>query len=187
MDIISQILDIRSTQHCTPALQHVYGHKDDKRTGPLTFIEHINVRIDKLAKSLAIRSFGHLPNNPPAVLLIGMSQLVIKILLLSLHFRNQWLIVCIIMIWSSTSYANRKVMWIFCMSRLLGPVLLKPANELLFRFKNLSPSRLAKIQLCVAVSKDYMIIALDVTSWKNILCTSLHAHILMSDLSLTTC
>ena len=53
------------------------------------------------------------------------------------------------------------------MSRLLGPVLLKPANELLFRFKNLSPSRLAKIQLCVAVSKDYMIIALDVTSWKT--------------------
>jgi len=88
VDIISQILDVWSTQHCTPAPQHVYGHQDDKRTGPLTFIEHLNVRMDKLAKSLAIRGFGHPPDTPPAVPMIGMSQLVIQNTLVASSFQK---------------------------------------------------------------------------------------------------
>jgi len=55
VNFISQITDVWSHQHsCKPSPQHVYGHQDDKRTGPLTFVEHLNVRMDRLAKSLAI-------------------------------------------------------------------------------------------------------------------------------------
>ena len=44
--------------------------------GPLTFVEHLNVRMDKLAKTLAIQSFGILPSIPTAVLHIGIGQVV---------------------------------------------------------------------------------------------------------------
>jgi len=75
---ISQILDVWSQQHCQPSPQHVYGHQDDKGMGPLTFVEHLNVRMDKLAKTLAIRSFGMPPSIPPAVLHIGLGQATCK-------------------------------------------------------------------------------------------------------------
>jgi len=88
VDFISQILDVWSHQHCKPSPQHVYGHQDDKRTGPLTFVEHLNVQMDRLAKSLAIPSFGNLPSIPPAVPLIGMSQLVIQDTLIASTFQK---------------------------------------------------------------------------------------------------
>ena len=78
VDLISQILDVWSNQHCTQLPQHVYGHQDDKRTGPLTFVEQLNVRMDKLAKTLAIRSFGQVVSIPSAVPLLGMSKVMVK-------------------------------------------------------------------------------------------------------------
>jgi len=78
VDFISQILDIWSQQHCQPSPQHVYGHQDDKGMGPLTFVEHPNVRMDKLTKTLAIQSFGIPPSIPPAVLHLGLGQTVIQ-------------------------------------------------------------------------------------------------------------
>jgi len=78
VDFISQILDVWSQQHCQPSPQHVYGHQDDKGMGPLTFVEHLNVRMDKLAKTLAIRSFAIPPSIPPAVLHIGLGQAIIQ-------------------------------------------------------------------------------------------------------------
>jgi len=35
----------------------VYGHCDD-RVGPLTFLEHLNVRMDSVAKSITLRNLG---------------------------------------------------------------------------------------------------------------------------------
>jgi len=61
VDFISQILDVWSQQHYQPLPQHVYGHQDNKYIGPLTFIEWLNVRMQKMAKTLAIRSFGRTP------------------------------------------------------------------------------------------------------------------------------
>jgi len=78
VDLISQILDVWSNQHCTQLPQHVYGHQDDKRTGPLTCVEQLNVRMDKLAKTLAIRSFGQIVSIPAAVPLLGMSKVMVK-------------------------------------------------------------------------------------------------------------
>jgi len=46
--------------------------------GPLTFVEHLNVRMDKLANTLAIQSFRIPPSIPPAVLHIGLGQAIIQ-------------------------------------------------------------------------------------------------------------
>ena len=35
----------------------MYGHCDD-RVGPLTFLEHLNVRMDSVAKSITLRNLG---------------------------------------------------------------------------------------------------------------------------------
>jgi len=78
VDFISQILDVWSQQHCQSSPQHVYGHQDDKGMGPLTFLEHLNVRMDKLTKTLAIRSFRIPPSIPPAVLHIRLGQAIIQ-------------------------------------------------------------------------------------------------------------
>jgi hypothetical protein len=48
-----------------PAItQHAYDHQDDKRMGTLTIVESLNVHMDKLAKTLAIWSFGRTPARP---------------------------------------------------------------------------------------------------------------------------
>jgi len=57
---------------------HRPRHQDDKGMGPLTFVEHLNVRMDKLAKTLAIQNFGIPPSIPPAVLHIGLGQPIIQ-------------------------------------------------------------------------------------------------------------
>jgi len=60
--------------------------------GPLTFVEHLNVRMDKLAKTLAIRSFGMPPSIPPsippAVLHIGLGQAIIQRSLVASTFQK---------------------------------------------------------------------------------------------------
>ena len=46
VDLITQILDVWEMHDGLPLAKHVYGHQDDKRIGPLSFIEHLNVRMD---------------------------------------------------------------------------------------------------------------------------------------------
>ena len=48
VDLITQLLDIWSELPFQPTAKHVYGHRDD-RVGPLTFLEHLNVRMDSVA------------------------------------------------------------------------------------------------------------------------------------------
>jgi hypothetical protein len=56
VDLITQLLDIWSVLLFQPTAKHVYGHRDD-RVGP-TFLEHLNVRMDSVAKSIALRNLG---------------------------------------------------------------------------------------------------------------------------------
>jgi len=88
VDFTSQILDVWSQQHCQPSPQHVYGHQDDKRMAPLTFVECLNVYMDKLAKTLAIRSFGRTQAIPTAVPLIGLGQVMIQGTLVASTFQK---------------------------------------------------------------------------------------------------
>jgi len=88
VNFISQILDVWSQQHCQPSPQHVYSHQDNKGMGPLTFVEHLNVHMDKLAKILAIQSFGIPPSIPPAVLHLGLGRAVIQGTLVTSTFQK---------------------------------------------------------------------------------------------------
>jgi hypothetical protein len=57
VDLITQLLDIWRVLPFQPTAKHVYGHLDD-RVGPLTFLEHLNVRMDLVAKSIVLRNLG---------------------------------------------------------------------------------------------------------------------------------
>ena len=72
VDLIAQILDIWQLQQGIPLPKHVYAHQDDKRMGPLSFLEHLNVKMDHLAKRIAISNFTRPPRNmPPSSLGLG--------------------------------------------------------------------------------------------------------------------
>jgi len=60
-DLITEILDVWEMHDGLPIAKHVYGHQDDKRIGPLSFIEHLNVKMDALAKRIAISHFHTVP------------------------------------------------------------------------------------------------------------------------------
>jgi len=57
VDIITQLLDIWRDLPIYPRAMHVYGHRDE-RIGPLTFLETLNVRMDSLAKCIALNNLG---------------------------------------------------------------------------------------------------------------------------------
>lgn len=62
------------------------------------------------------------------------------------------------------------------------PSIVKARKQASFLFqKFISKWILSQALLCVATSNEYMITALGVMPQKNVLCTSLHAHILTSD------
>ena len=63
VDLITQLLDIWSELPFQPTAKHMYGHRDD-RVGPLTFLEHLNVRMDSVVKSIALRNLGRLQQIP---------------------------------------------------------------------------------------------------------------------------
>ena len=94
VDLITQILDIWQHRHCQPTPQHVYGHQGDKHMGLLPFVEHLNIRTDKLAKSIAIRGFGTVP---PLLLALGKS--LSKAFLWHLSFKNHSAIQFTLMQW----------------------------------------------------------------------------------------
>jgi len=68
VDLITQILDIWQLQQGKPIPKHVYAHQDDKPMGPLSFLEHLNVRMDHLAKRIAISHFTQPPRNLAPIL-----------------------------------------------------------------------------------------------------------------------
>jgi len=57
VDLITQLLDLWQTLPISPNTTHVYGHRDE-RIGPLTFLETLNVRMDSLAKRIAVNNLG---------------------------------------------------------------------------------------------------------------------------------
>ena len=72
VDLIAQILDIWQLQTGKPIPRHVYAHQDDKRMGPLSFLEHLNVKMDHLAKRIAVSNFTRPPRTmPPSSIGLG--------------------------------------------------------------------------------------------------------------------
>ena len=57
VDLITQLLDLWKNLPITPNTTHIYGHRDE-RIGPLTFLETLNVRMDSLAKRIAVNNLG---------------------------------------------------------------------------------------------------------------------------------
>lgn len=57
VDLITQLLDLWRDLPLSPNTKHVYGHRDE-RIGPLTFLETLNVRMDSLAKRIAVNNLG---------------------------------------------------------------------------------------------------------------------------------
>jgi len=63
VDLITQLLDVWEMHDWLPLAKHVYSHQDDKHIGPLSFIEHLNDRMDTLAKRVAVSHFNVIPHD----------------------------------------------------------------------------------------------------------------------------
>jgi hypothetical protein len=172
VELISQILDVWSKQHCTQLPQHVYGHQDDKHMGPLTFVEQLNISMDTLAKMLATRSFGRIAPIPAAVPLIGMGQVMVKGSLVVSTFQkslaygihhsdiveylaNEWEI--------DTNLLHESVAW-----PSIAKLTNVPPSHFNASFQSGSVKILLQVLRCVVESNEFTIIALDATPQKSI-------------------
>jgi len=171
VDFISQILDVWSQQHCQPSPQHVYGHQDDKGMAPLTLVECLNVCMDKVAKTLAIRSFGRTPAIPTAVPLIGLGQVVIQGSLVASTFQKSL---------TRNSHHNEMVEYLahkwdidtdILHDSVAWSSIVKAHKRASFPFQRFISKWISEdiALLCIVESKEYTTSALDVMRRMNIL------------------
>lgn len=74
-DLISYAVDLVENSKFTLHKRHVYGHKDKSQFyGPLTFLEHLNCRMDNLAKNIACSTIpptNHIPATSTVTIGLG--------------------------------------------------------------------------------------------------------------------